>query len=61
MTEHIKTPTIGGLDGFETWNRTVQAPENKEFKVAFVSVRAGGTIGMNQACFKMWGEPPLSP
>jgi hypothetical protein len=57
MTEHIKTPTIGGLDGFETWDRTVQAPENKEFKVAFVSVRVGGVIGLNQAAFKMWGEP----
>ncbi len=41
MTEHIKPPTIGGLDGFETWDRTVGAPEHKEFKVAFVSVRAG--------------------
>ncbi len=58
MDNPIKPPALGGLDGFETWDRTVGAPENKEFKVAFVSVRAGGTIGLNQACFKMWGEPP---
>ncbi len=58
MTEHIKTPTIGGLDGFQVWDRTVKAPEHKEAKVAFVSVRAGGTIGLNKACYIMWGEPP---
>jgi hypothetical protein len=57
MTEHIKTPTIGGLDGFQVWDRTVQAPEHAEFKVAFVSVRVGGVIGLNRAAWKMWGEP----
>jgi hypothetical protein len=57
MTEHIKPPTIGGLDGFETWDRTIGAPENKEAKVAYVSVRVGGVIGMNLATWKMWGEP----
>ncbi len=50
-------PRLAGLEGFETWDRTVGAPENKEVKVAFVSVRAGGVIGLNKACYKMWGEP----
>ncbi len=50
-------PRLGGLEGFELWDRTVHAPEHKEVKVAFVSVRVGGVVGMNKACYKMWGEP----
>jgi hypothetical protein len=50
-------PRLAGLEGFEVWDRTVQAPEHKEVKVAFVSVRVGGVIGLNRAAFKMWGEP----
>lgn len=46
-----------GLDGFETWDRNVKAPAHKEAKVAFVSVRVGGNIGMNKAAYRMWGEP----
>jgi hypothetical protein len=46
-----------GLEGFELWDRTVRAPACKEVKVAFVSVRVGGVIGMNKAAYRMWGEP----
>ncbi len=50
-------PRLAGLEGFELWDRTVHAPEHKEVKVAFVSVRVGGVIGLNAAAFKMWGYP----
>ena len=50
-------PRLAGLEGFELWDRTVHAPEHKEVKVAFVSIRVGGVIGLNRAAFKMWGEP----
>lgn len=46
-----------GLEGFEVWDRTVSAPTHHEVKVAFVSVRVGGVIGMNKAAYRMWGEP----
>ncbi len=53
-------PRLAGasLEGFEVWDRTVRAPEHREVKAAFVSVRVGGVIGLNKACYKMWGEPP---
>lgn len=57
MGEEMKTPTLGGLDGFELWDRTVHAPAYKEAKAAFVSVLVGGNMGINKACYKMWGEP----
>ncbi len=57
MDDPIKPPVLAGLEGFELWDRTVHAPEHKEVKVAFVSVRVGGVIGMNKAAHKMWGEP----
>jgi hypothetical protein len=50
-------PELAGLEGFELWDRTVRAPAHKEVKVAFVSVRMGGNIGMNRAAYRMWGEP----
>ena len=50
-------PRLAGLEGFELWDRTVSAPEHKEVKVAFVSVRVGGVLGLNCAAHKMWGEP----
>ncbi len=50
-------PRLAGLEGFELWDRTVHAPEHKEVKVAFVSIRVGGVIGLNAAAFKMWGYP----
>ena len=50
-------PRLAGLEGFEVWDKTVRAPEHREVKVAFVSVRVGGSIGMNKACYKMWGAP----
>ena len=37
------------LDGFEVWDRTVQAPAGSAKKVAFVSVRKGGVIGVSVA------------
>jgi hypothetical protein len=46
-----------GLEGFEVWDRTVSAPQHQEVKVAFVSVRVGGVVGLNKAAYKMWGEP----
>ncbi len=46
-----------GLEGFEVWDRTVQAPEHKEVKSAFVSVRVGGVVGISLTCYAMWGEP----
>lgn len=45
------------LEGFEVWDKTVRAPKNKEVKVAFVSVRVGGVVAMNKACYQMWGAP----
>lgn len=50
-------PALAGLEGFEVWDRTVHAPAHKEVKVAFVSLRVGGIIGMNHAAYKMWCEP----
>jgi len=50
-------PRLAGLEGFEVWDKTVRAPEHGGVKVAFVSVRVGGVIGMNKACYKMWGAP----
>jgi hypothetical protein len=42
------------LEGFEVWDRTVvHASEHQELKVAFVSVRLGGNIGMNRAAYEM--------
>ncbi len=55
--EPDELPRLAGLEGFEVWDKTVRAPEHREVKVAFVSVRVGGVIGMNKACYKMWGEP----
>jgi hypothetical protein len=55
--EPDELPRLAGLEGFEVWDKTVRAPEHREAKVAFVSVRVGGVIGMNKACYKMWGEP----
>lgn len=46
-----------GLEGFEIWDRTVQAPEHQEVKSAFVSVRVGGTIGVNVTAYALWGGP----
>ncbi len=50
-------PRLAGLEGFELWDRTTQAPAHAPVKSAFVSVRVGGVIGMNRATYKMWGEP----
>jgi len=55
MSEEL--PRLAGLEGFEVWDRTVSAPEHKEVRVAFVSVRVGGAVGLNKACYRMWGEP----
>ncbi len=57
MEGPIRPPALAGLEGFEVWDRRVSAPEDKEVKVAFVSVRVGGAVGFNKACYKMWGEP----
>lgn len=57
MDTSDQLPTIGGLEGFELWDRTVRAPAHKEVKVAFVSVLIGGNVSMNKAAYKMWGEP----
>lgn len=50
-------PRLAGLEGFEMWDRTTQAPEHKEVKSAFVSIRVGGTIGVSRTAWAMWGEP----
>ena len=50
-------PRLAGLEGFEVWDRNVQAPVHKEVKTAFVAVRVGGTVGVNRTCYVMWGEP----
>ncbi len=55
----MKPPALAGLEGFEAWDRRVSAPEQKEVKAAFVSVRVGGVVGFNKACYKMWGEPEM--
>jgi len=50
-------PEIGPvvLDGFEVWDRTVQAPAGQEKKMAFVSVRVGGVVGLNRGAREMLG------
>jgi len=50
-------PRLAGLEGFEVWDRNVQAPVHKEVKTAFVAVRVGGVVGVNRTCYVMWGEP----
>ncbi len=57
MEESIKPPALGGLDGFEVWDRTVHAPTDKAVKDAFVSLRTGGMVGINLRCYAMWGKP----
>jgi hypothetical protein len=59
VEDSIKPPALAGLEGFEPWDRAVHAPENREVNVAFVSVRVGGAVGFNKACYKMWGEPRM--
>ena len=49
--------SLGGLEGFKVWDRTVQAPVHQEVKTAYVSIGVGGTIRLNRACYAMWGEP----
>ena len=51
-------PEIGGskLDGFEVWDRTVQAPAGTERKVAFVSVLMSGGFSLNSAARRLLGE-----
>jgi hypothetical protein len=53
ITEHTKPLALVGLYGFGTWDRTVKAPEHEEVKVAFVSVRVGGVVGLNKAAYTM--------
>lgn len=57
MAARAGLPELGAaaLDGFEVWDRTVQAPAGKGKNVAFVSVRVGGVIGMNRAAHEMLG------
>lgn len=43
------------LDGFEVWDRHVQAPAGTDRKVAYVSLRLGGVVGMNKAARQMLG------
>lgn len=57
MEEPIKPPSLGGLEGFELWDRNVHAPAHKPVKSAFVSVRVGGFAGISLICYAMWGEP----
>lgn len=59
MATHPELSDLEGveLDGFEVWDRTVQAPAGREKKVAFVSVRVGGVIGLNKAAREMLGRP----
>ena len=45
------------LEGFEGWNKRVCAHEHHEVATAFVSLRAGGTIGINKTTDQMWGKP----
>lgn len=42
-----------GLGNFEVWDRTVHAPAGQGKKVAFISVRVGGAVGMNRAAHDM--------
>ncbi len=57
MDTSDQMPALGGLDGFEVWDRTVHAPENAPVKTAFVSLRVGGVVGISLTCYVMWGEP----
>ena len=50
-------PRLARLEGFEVWDKKVRAPEGREVKGAFVSIRVGGAVGLNRACSRMWGEP----
>ena len=45
------------LANFEVWDPTVSAPAGQEKKVAFVSVRVGGVVGLNKAAREMLGNP----
>ena len=42
------------LDGFEVWDKRVQAPAGSGKRVAFVSVRTGRTVGLNVAPARCW-------
>ena len=55
--EFLPELQAGGLDGFEVWDRTIQAPAHVPVKRAFVSVRIGGVVGIDLHCYRMWGEP----
>lgn len=45
------------LEGFEGWDKRVQAPDHEEAYTAFVSLRVGGVIGINKSAYQMWGKP----
>lgn len=43
------------LDGFEVWDKHHQAPAGSDTKVAFVSIRVGGVVGLNKYAREMLG------
>lgn len=45
------------LEGFEAWDRRLRAPANQKGRVAFMSIRADGTIGINKAAYEMLASP----
>ena len=45
-----------GLDGFEVWDRTINAPAGTERKEAFVSILMSGGFGINIAARRMLGR-----
>ena len=51
-------PDLGApkLDGFQVWDRTIQAPAGTEKKQAFVSVLMSGGFGLNIAARRLLGE-----
>jgi hypothetical protein len=46
------------LEGFEGWDKRIHAPDHQEVNAAFVSLRAGGVLGVNKAADQMFGKPP---
>lgn len=45
------------LEGFEAWDRRRRAPEHRENRPLFVSIRADGTICISKAAYEMFGSP----
>ena len=56
MAARLPELEVPKLDGFEVWDRTIQAPAGTEKKEAFVSVLVSGGFGINIPARRLLGQ-----